>query len=209
MTKTIGHLEMNGSFTTSPGTRHFDQDLIIADPSAGPAITCAVYELTYPVCCRSGTPGEIGVALLLSKLPRRCFMSIEWRSGLDRRGLALGACASTSGNAPSRPVAASQPAGCVSGTGSRIAAPGNCAESDIPIRRSIRAHRQNHRRRCAARSRPDDHRQPLGLSAASPRYFSIASTRGARPRQSAYIAARSLVLPREDHAGATARRSPA
>jgi hypothetical protein len=42
--------------------------------------------------------------------------------------LALGACASTSGNAPSRPLAASQAAGCVSGTGSRIAAPGNCAE---------------------------------------------------------------------------------
>jgi hypothetical protein len=43
-------------------------------------------------------------------------------------GLALGACASTSGNAPARPLAASQPAGCVSGTGSRIAASGNCAE---------------------------------------------------------------------------------
>jgi hypothetical protein len=42
--------------------------------------------------------------------------------------LALGACASTSGNAPARPLAVSQPAGCVSGTGSRIAAPGNCAE---------------------------------------------------------------------------------
>jgi hypothetical protein len=43
--------------------------------------------------------------------------------------LALGACASTTGNAPPRPLAASQPAGCVSGTGSRIAAPpGNCAE---------------------------------------------------------------------------------
>ena len=41
--------------------------------------------------------------------------------------LALGACASTSGNAPAMPLAASQPAGCVSGTGSRIAAPGNCA----------------------------------------------------------------------------------
>jgi hypothetical protein len=42
--------------------------------------------------------------------------------------LALGACASTSGNAPARPLAASQPAGCVSGTGSRIAAPSSCAE---------------------------------------------------------------------------------
>ena len=42
--------------------------------------------------------------------------------------LALGACASTSGNAPTRPVTASQPAGCVSDTGSRISAPpGNCA----------------------------------------------------------------------------------
>jgi hypothetical protein len=42
--------------------------------------------------------------------------------------LALGACASTSGNVPTKPVAASQPAGCVSGTGSRIPAPpGNCA----------------------------------------------------------------------------------
>ena len=42
--------------------------------------------------------------------------------------LALGACASTPGNAPTKPVTASQPAGCVSDTGSRIAAPGNCAE---------------------------------------------------------------------------------
>jgi hypothetical protein len=42
--------------------------------------------------------------------------------------LALGACASTSGNAPMKPVTASQPAGCVSDTGSRIhAPPGNCA----------------------------------------------------------------------------------
>jgi hypothetical protein len=42
--------------------------------------------------------------------------------------LALGACASTSGNSGTKPVAASQPAGCVSGTGTRIAAaPGNCA----------------------------------------------------------------------------------
>jgi hypothetical protein len=42
--------------------------------------------------------------------------------------LALGACASTSGNAPTKPVTASQPAGCVSDTGSRIPAPpGNCA----------------------------------------------------------------------------------
>ena len=42
--------------------------------------------------------------------------------------LALGACVSTSGNAPTKPVTASQPAGCVSGTGSRITVPGNCAE---------------------------------------------------------------------------------
>jgi hypothetical protein len=42
--------------------------------------------------------------------------------------LALGACASTSGNAPTKPVAASQPAGCVSDTGSLIPAPpGHCA----------------------------------------------------------------------------------
>lgn len=42
--------------------------------------------------------------------------------------LALGACASTSGNAPMKPVAASPPAGCVSGTGSLIPAPpGSCA----------------------------------------------------------------------------------
>jgi hypothetical protein len=42
--------------------------------------------------------------------------------------LALGACASTSGNVPTKPVAASQPAGCVSDTGSRIPGPpGNCA----------------------------------------------------------------------------------
>jgi hypothetical protein len=34
---------MNGSFTTSPShTGSFDQDLIIADPPARPAITCAV-----------------------------------------------------------------------------------------------------------------------------------------------------------------------
>jgi hypothetical protein len=42
--------------------------------------------------------------------------------------LALGGCASTSGTAPTKSVAAVQPAGCVSGTGSRIAAPSNCAE---------------------------------------------------------------------------------
>jgi hypothetical protein len=43
--------------------------------------------------------------------------------------LALGACASTSGDVPTKPVAALQPAGCVSGTGSRIVGtPGNCAE---------------------------------------------------------------------------------
>jgi hypothetical protein len=42
--------------------------------------------------------------------------------------LALGACASTSGNAPTKPVTASRPAGCVSDTGSLIPArPGNCA----------------------------------------------------------------------------------
>jgi hypothetical protein len=42
--------------------------------------------------------------------------------------LALGACASTSGNAPSKPVAASPPAGCVRDGGSAIPAPpGNCA----------------------------------------------------------------------------------
>jgi hypothetical protein len=43
--------------------------------------------------------------------------------------IALGACASTSGNSATKPVAASQPAGCVSGDGSRIAAAqGNCAQ---------------------------------------------------------------------------------
>jgi hypothetical protein len=41
--------------------------------------------------------------------------------------LALGACASTSGNTPAKPVAAAPPPGCVSGTGSRISAPGECA----------------------------------------------------------------------------------
>ena len=42
--------------------------------------------------------------------------------------LALGACASTSGNVPAKRVAASPPAGCVSDSGSRIPAPpGNCA----------------------------------------------------------------------------------
>jgi hypothetical protein len=41
--------------------------------------------------------------------------------------LALGACASTSGNTPAKPVAAAPPAGCVSDTGSRISAPGGCA----------------------------------------------------------------------------------
>jgi hypothetical protein len=42
--------------------------------------------------------------------------------------LALGACASTSGNARTKPITASQPAGCVSDTGSLIPArPGNCA----------------------------------------------------------------------------------
>jgi hypothetical protein len=47
---------------------------------------------------------------------------------LAAAALALGACASTSGNSATKPVAAAPPAGCVSGTGSRLtAAPGNCA----------------------------------------------------------------------------------
>jgi hypothetical protein len=42
--------------------------------------------------------------------------------------LALGACASISGNTRMTPVAAAQPAGCVSQTGSAIPAPpGKCA----------------------------------------------------------------------------------
>ena len=41
--------------------------------------------------------------------------------------LALGACASTSGNTPAQPVAAAPAPGCVSDTGSRISAPGDCA----------------------------------------------------------------------------------
>ena len=41
--------------------------------------------------------------------------------------LALGACASTSGNAPTKPVAAAPPAGCVSGGSPIPAPPGNCA----------------------------------------------------------------------------------
>jgi hypothetical protein len=41
--------------------------------------------------------------------------------------LVLSGCASTAGNTPAKPVAAAPPAGCVSDTGSRIAAPGDCA----------------------------------------------------------------------------------
>jgi hypothetical protein len=41
--------------------------------------------------------------------------------------LALGACASTTGNTPAKPVAATPPAGCVSDTGGLISAPGQCA----------------------------------------------------------------------------------
>jgi hypothetical protein len=41
--------------------------------------------------------------------------------------VALGGCASTSGNTPAQPAAAAVPPGCVSDTGSRIAAQGNCA----------------------------------------------------------------------------------
>jgi len=40
--------------------------------------------------------------------------------------LMLGACASTSQTTPAKPVA-SAPPGCVSDTGSRISAPGDCA----------------------------------------------------------------------------------
>jgi hypothetical protein len=41
--------------------------------------------------------------------------------------LALGACASTSGNAPTKPVTASQPAGCVDSGSAIPARRGNCA----------------------------------------------------------------------------------
>jgi len=41
--------------------------------------------------------------------------------------IALGACASTSGNTPAKPVAAAATPGCVSDTGSRISTPGDCA----------------------------------------------------------------------------------
>jgi hypothetical protein len=47
--------------------------------------------------------------------------------GLIAAALALGACASTSGHTPGKSAAAAPPPGCVSDTGSRIAAPGDCA----------------------------------------------------------------------------------
>jgi hypothetical protein len=61
MSKTIGHFEMHGSFTTFPlgAAAILDQDLIIADPSVRPAITSAVFELTYPSALAAARPVEL------------------------------------------------------------------------------------------------------------------------------------------------------